>query len=398
MTALYEKKLRKLFKQNKQRAEAALNEGDKQAAASYYENCGELLEEQAQRKRGRAKKEKQRQAEKFFEIRDNLVGKSDSLKQEHKNTTGTDEDEDEGPGDGDESFDEYVDRFMEQSDVTWEDVAGIEETKQNIRQSFALSAIENKPSAVEGINSILLYGPPGTGKTLLASAVAGSHDYPFFNVKLSHALSKYYGESGKIISKLFEAARENAPSIVFFDELDSIAMSRGGDLDESTRRVLSTLLTELSGFDKENNDIMFIGATNTPWDLDPAVLSRVERVIYVPLPDEETARKIIELNTIEEDVELGVRVDAVAQECVRRNYSGREIASVAREAIRHMVDTKNPELEQLADRPVDEIRDYELQVRPLTMDDFNAAFSKIDPKTDERMLERYREWGQEYGS
>lgn len=286
---------------------------------------------------------------------------------------------------------------MEHSDTTWDDVAGLDETKRNIRESFAISAIENKPSAVEGIHSILLYGPPGTGKTLLASAVAGSHDYPFFNVQLSHALSKYYGESGKIISKLFEGARENAPSIVFFDELDSIAMSRGGDLDESTRRVLSTLLTELSGFDERNNEIMFIGATNTPWDLDPAVLSRIERVIYVPLPDETTARKIIELNTVEEDIELGVPAKKVAAECVRRNYSGREIASVAREAVRHMVNQKNPDLEQLADQPVDEIRNYQLQVRPLTMEDFNAAFAKIDPKTDERMLKRYEEWGQEFG-
>ncbi|MDY6778449.1 MAG: ATP-binding protein, partial [Candidatus Nanohaloarchaea archaeon] len=250
----------------------------------------------------------------------------------------------------------------------------------------------------ESINTVLLYGPPGTGKTLLASAIAGSHDYPFFNVKLSHALSKYYGESGKIISQLFDAAREKAPSIMFFDELDSVAMSRGGDMDEATRRVLSTLLTELSGLDKEQRDIMFLGATNAPWDLDPAILSRLERVIYVPLPDQTTARKIIELNSVDEDIEVECDLRKVAERCVENKYSGREIKNLTKQAVRLMVNEQNPELEHLADKPVSEAKQYELKVRALRMNDFERAFDKIDPKADRELLRRYEEWGKEYGT
>jgi SpoVK/Ycf46/Vps4 family AAA+-type ATPase len=390
---LYEKKLRELFLENKKKAESALDQGDKSAAASYYERCGDILKEQARNKRGRAQKEKEKLAKKYYELSENITGKSDSLvdKYQVKDNNGNKEHDEE-------DFSDYVQRFVQKSDVTWNDVAGLDETKRNIRESFALSAIENKPKAIESLHTILLYGPPGTGKTLLASAVAGSHNYPFFNVKLSHALSKYYGESGKIISELFKAAREKSPSIVFFDELDSIAMSRGGDLDESTRRVLSTLLTELSGFDQKNSDIMFIGATNAPWDLDPAILSRVERTIYVPLPDTTTARKIIHLNTVEEGIELDMDINDLAQQCVDNNYSGREIKSLSKEAVRHMVNEMNPDLEQLADKPVGQIKNYELELRPLTQTDFQAAFDKIEAKTDPQLLQMYEEWGAEYGS
>lgn len=389
---MYEKKLRELFKKNKKKAEAALDSGDKSLAARHYESCGDILMEQAKKKRGQAKKEKEKIAEKYYEISKNLNGESDSLKdnnEERKVTTGDDDDDD---------FSDYVDQFVQESNTTWDDVAGMNETKRDIKESFALSAIDDKPDAVQGIHTILMYGPPGTGKTLLASAVAGSHNYPFFNVQLSHALSKYYGESGKIVSQIFQAAREESPAIVFLDELDSIAMSRGQDLDEATRRVLSTLLTELSGFDAKNSDIMFMGATNAPWDLDPAVLSRIERVIYVPLPDIDTARKIIELNTIDDGIGLSFDPQHIARECVDQLYSGREIKNIAKEAVRTMVNDMNPELQELATQPVDDIKEYELKVRQLTKDDFYSAFEHIDPKTSQRDLQRYEEWGEEFGS
>lgn len=383
---MYEKKLRDLFNTAKQNAEEALEEGDETTAASYYEQCGDILAEMAKNKHGPARERKQELADRFYEISANLTGESDSL-QRKVPAQGREQRDEE-----DTDFSGYVERFIQESNVTWDDVAGLEDTKKSIRESFALAAIKNKPPAVDPLHTILLYGPPGTGKSLLASAIAGSHAFPFFNVKLSQALSKYYGESGKIVSALFQKAREKAPSIVFFDELDSVAMARGGNMDEPTRRVLSTLLTELSGFDARNEDLLFIGATNAPWDIDPAVLSRMERVIYVPLPDTDTARKILELNTVEEGIELDMDVQEVAEQFVEEHYSGREIKSLAQEAIRHMVDTENTGLDELSDRPVEEIQDYDLQVRALNMEDFEHAFNKVDPKTDERLLERYEAW------
>ena len=388
---MYENKLREFFEKNKSLAEQELDRGNNDAAASYYERCADVLLQQASNRRGPDREKKEELAEKYYEIAENLSGQSDSLKKKRKVSSGGKQEEDEN------DFSEYVDRFLQKSDVTWKDVAGLEETKKDIKESFALSTIENKPPAIDTISSVLLYGPPGTGKTLLASAVAGSHDFPFFNVQLSHALSKYYGESGKIISSIFDAAREKSPSVVFFDELDSVAMSRGGDLDESSRRVLSTLLTELSGFGEDDKDIMFMGATNTPWDMDPAVLSRVEKVVYVPLPDEITARKILELNTVEKGVDVSEDMEKLAERCVEKNYSGREIKNFAKTAIREMVADMNPGLDSLAEKSMDKVKDYELKLRPLEMADFDRAFGMVESKTDMKDVKRYEEWGEKFG-
>lgn len=385
---MYEKKLRELFERSKQHAEEALADGDTETAAAYYRRCGDILQERGKNRRGRERERTEELAEKYYTLSE-TVAEKEALEEDREKT-------DSIPSSGpEENFSSYVERFIQDSHVTWDDVAGMEETKQQIKESFALAAIDDKPPAVAGINTVLLHGPPGTGKSLLASAVAGSHDHTFFHVKLSHALSKYYGESGKIISQLFETARERAPSVIFFDEIDAVAMARSGDLDETSRRVLSTLLTELSGFDAENDEVMFMAATNTPWDLDQALLSRMERVIYVPLPDRTTAEKIIRLNTEQEGITLDVDAAVIAEECVNRRYSGREVKSACRAAIRRMINDMNPQLDDLSEQPITEIRDYSLNTRPLQRQDFAEAFDAIDPQTDPEALQRYEEWERE---
>ncbi len=391
---MYEKKLRQLFNTAEAKAEEALDNGDISAAATYYEQCGHILERQADRRTGEARERKLDLADEYYGLRDSLLQNGIPLQPQRPQQP---QDPVQEPTQDqyqyqEKDFASYVERFIEDSTVSWDDVAGMEETKQQMKSSFALAAIEDKPPAVESLHSILLYGPPGTGKSLLASAIAGSHDFTFFNVTLSQALSKYYGESEKIISELFAAARARSPSIVFLDEIDAVAMSRAGDLDEVSRRVLSVLLTELSGFDAENDDILFMAATNAPWDIDPAILSRMERVIYVPLPDVETARRIIQLNTVEDGVELALDVDELAQTCVDLGYSGREIKSICQEATRAMVDEENRRLEELSERSISTMANYSLRTRPLQADDFEAAFDAVNPKTDDRMLQRYRDW------
>lgn len=380
---MYENKLQELFEETREKAEEAMERDDQSTAASYYERCGDLLMEQAKNSHGKTKERREEMAQEYYDLRDDLLGKTGSRKEK------VSVEEDREP-------DVEADRFIQETTVSWSDVAGLEGTKKELKESFALAAIEDKPGAIDQLHTILLYGPPGTGKSLLASAVAGSHDYPFFNVRLSQALSKYYGESGKIITSIFGAARERSPSILFFDEMDAVAFSRGGDMDEASRRVLSTLLTELSGFDAENDDIMFIGATNAPWDLDPAILSRMERTIYVPLPDEATVKRILELNTEREGVAIEADLDALAERCVSNNFSGREVKNLAQEAVRRMVQEQNPRLESLSEQPVEEVQDYDLQTRPLAEQDFEQAFQKIEPKTDPAMLERYKDWEIEY--
>lgn len=392
MQPVYEKKLRQLFTTAEDKAQNALDNGDVTTAASYYEQCANILEEQAKRRRGEARKRKLELADEYYDLRDSLLQENIPLQPQQQQARGPVEEQPQQQQTQETDFADHVERFVQDSTVSWDDVAGMEDTKQQLKSSFALAAIEDKPPAVESLHSILLYGPPGTGKSLMASAVAGSHDFTFFNVQLSQALSKYYGESEKIISETFAAARARSPSIVFFDELDAVAMSRGGDMDEVSRRVLSTLLTELSGFDAQNDDILFMAATNAPWDIDPAILSRMERVIYVPLPGVETARRIIHLNTTESGIGLALDVDELAETCVELGYSGREIKSICMEATRNMVDRENRKLEELSERSIDAIANYDLRTRPLEASDFETAFDAVNPKTSQHALQQYEDW------
>ncbi len=136
--------------------------------------------------------------------------------------------------------------LISKSRITWDEIGGLDNVKLLMMETVVISALR-KPAAIQPWKGILLFGPPGTGKTLLASAAAGSLNATFFNVKASSVLSKYFGESSKIISALYEVARERAPSIVFLDEIDALTTRRSNDTSEATRRMLSTLLTELEG-------------------------------------------------------------------------------------------------------------------------------------------------------
>ncbi|MBU0530070.1 MAG: ATP-binding protein, partial [Nanoarchaeota archaeon] len=219
-------------------------------------------------------------------------------------------------------------------DTTWDDIGGLEQAKSEIKEAIILPFIHKKPEFVHSPKSILLYGPPGTGKTMLAKASSNVLGATFFEVKISSILSKYFGESPKLVNLLFQKACEKQPSLLFVDELDSIAISRNTDMNESTRRVLSQLLTEIDGFNTRKEDsVIIIGATNKPWDLDEAVISRFQKRIYVPLPDEISRTSIFNLNL------AGVQHDFDLKELSKKaeNYSGRDIASLCQEAVMMMI-------------------------------------------------------------
>src|SRR5439155_13430442 len=194
------------------------------------------------------------------------------------------------------------------SPVTWDQIGGLEETKREIKYALALS-IAKAPEGVQipTWRNVLFYGPPGTGKTLLAAATSNAIRLNakdetravFFNVKVSSVMSKYFGESTKIVSELYGQARDTSPAVVFLDEFEALAISRDNDNSGPERRILSTILSELDGLsEKGRRDIyvLTIAATNRPWDLDPAVLSRFEKKILIPLPDEATRRAILEIH------------------------------------------------------------------------------------------------------
>lgn len=182
-------------------------------------------------------------------------------------------------------------QLTETPDITFADIAGLETVKQIISQRviFPLqnpalaAAYKRRPGA-----GIMMYGPPGTGKTMMAKAIAGELKIPFFSIQSSSILSKWLGEAEQNFRDLFQEARENAPSVLFFDEAEALLSKRGGD-SGAMDRIIPEFLAQVDGISRGAEGLLLIGATNRPWDLDPAALrpGRFGEKIYIPLPDAE---------------------------------------------------------------------------------------------------------------
>ncbi|MBN1896733.1 MAG: ATP-binding protein [Candidatus Aenigmarchaeota archaeon] len=289
--------------------------------------------------------------------------------------------------------DEMIDKLVvtQKPATKWEDIGGLDDAKHALREAIIMPFVGGKPDFVRTTKSILLYGPPGTGKTLLAKASSNTLSATFFEAKASGLLSKYFGESSKIISSLFQKAAEKQPSLIFLDEIDSLAPSRSGDINESSRRVLGEILEGMDGFSASKEDkVIFIGATNKPWDLDDALLSRFQRKVYVPLPDEESRKSIFTIHL--KGAQLRLNINDLVKRSV--GYSGRDIAALCQHAISSMVKEQNPELEDLTSK---QLETYMLKTRELLPSDFDGAFEKIKPASDAKSLEKYSDWADEFG-
>ena len=221
-------------------------------------------------------------------------------------------------------------------DVSWEDVGGLTDVREKLRESIELPLKNPEAFRRLGIrpaSGFLFYGPPGTGKTLLAKAVAREAEANFISTKSSDLLSKWYGESEQQVSRLFARARQVAPAIIFIDEIDSLAPARGGGLGEPqvTERVVNTMLAEMDGLE-EMQSVVVIGATNRPNLLDPALLrpGRFDELIYIPVPDQEGRLTILKIQTGEMPLASGVDLEAVAGRTDR--YTGADLADVVRRA------------------------------------------------------------------
>ncbi|KAF7078255.1 hypothetical protein CFC21_082725 [Triticum aestivum] len=187
----------------------------------------------------------------------------------------------------------------EKPDVRWSDVAGLDGAKQALQEAVVLPV--RFPQFFTGKRrpwrAFLLYGPPGTGKSYLAKAVATEADSTFFSISSSDLLSKWMGESEKLVANLFEMARENAPSIIFIDEIDSLCGQRGeGNESESSRRVKTELLVQMQGVGHNDDKVLVLAATNTPYALDQAVRRRFDKRIYIPLPDLKARQRMLKVH------------------------------------------------------------------------------------------------------
>ncbi|WP_297508645.1 CDC48 family AAA ATPase [Thermococcus sp.] len=278
--------------------------------------------------------------------------------------------------------------LIEVPNVHWEDIGGLENVKQELREAVEWPL--KYPEAFMGLGitppkGILLYGPPGTGKTLLAKAVATESEANFIAIRGPEVLSKWVGESEKNIREIFRKARQAAPTVVFIDEIDAIAPRRGTDVNRVTDRLINQLLTEMDGI-QENSGVVVIAATNRPDIIDPALLrpGRFDRLILVPAPDEKARLEIFKVHTRKVPLAEDVNLEELAKRT--EGYTGADIAAVVREAA--MLAMRRA-LQEGIIRPgmkADEIR----QKVKVTMKDFEEALKKIGPSVSKETMEYYR--------
>jgi transitional endoplasmic reticulum ATPase len=288
--------------------------------------------------------------------------------------------------------------FVEVPDITWRDVGGLGETKERLRETiqWPLDYAEVfEAMDMDAAKGVLLYGPPGTGKTLLAKAVANEANSNFISIKGPELLNKFVGESEKGVRDVFEKARSNAPTVIFFDEIDSIAGQRGRNMSDSGvgERVVSQLLTELDGLE-ELEDVVVVAATNRPDLIDSALLrpGRLDRHVHVPVPDEEARRAILEVHTREKPLADDVDLETLARRT--EGYVGADLEAVAREAA---LAATREFIRSMDDATVENVEGSVGNVR-ITMDHFEDAMEEVNASVTEETRQRYDDIEERFNS
>ncbi|MEM2439655.1 MAG: CDC48 family AAA ATPase [Candidatus Bathyarchaeia archaeon] len=279
--------------------------------------------------------------------------------------------------------------------VKWEDIGGLADVKLELQEAVEWPL--KYPEVFEHLDAkppkgILLYGPPGTGKTLLAKAVANESEANFISIKGPELLSKWVGESERAVREVFRKAKQAAPSIIFFDEIDSIAPVRGGGYGDShvTERVISQLLTEMDGLE-ELRGVVVIAATNRPDIVDPALLrpGRFDKLLYVPPPDLEARKEILKIHLRKKPLAEDVNIEEVAKRT--EGYTGADLAAVCNTAVmlairEYIMANKNPE------EAKKNVKDVKVCKRHL-----EEALKKVKPIT-QRELEMYKRISEQFAS
>ncbi|MFT4706145.1 MAG: transitional endoplasmic reticulum ATPase [Bradymonadia bacterium] len=243
----------------------------------------------------------------------------------------------------DDTFDEEVDRILSppQETVSFKDVGGLADVKKQIHKRIILPF--QKPSMFERFKKklgggILMYGPPGCGKTLLARATAGECNAEFINVAISDVLDMYIGESQRKLNALFERARSHTPSVLFFDEIEALGGRREHRKENTSAQIVSQFLAEMDGFAQNNQGVLILGATNVPWSVDPAFRrpGRFDRVVFVPPPDKDARKTILEMEMTGRPAESGIDFGAIAGRT--SGYSGADLTDLVETAADYAID------------------------------------------------------------
>ncbi|KAI9691327.1 MAG: Vacuolar protein sorting-associated protein 4 [Bogoriella megaspora] len=309
--------------------------------------------------------------------------------------------------------------LQDKPNVKWEDVAGLDLAKEALKEAVILPIkfphlFTGKRQPWKGI---LLYGPPGTGKSYLAKAVATEANSTFFSVSSSDLVSKWMGESERLVKQLFAMARENKPSIIFIDEIDALCGPRGEGESEASRRIKTELLVQMDGVGKDSKGVLILGATNIPWQLDAAIRRRFQRRVHISLPDTPARVKMFELAVGNTPCDLKT-ADFKALAQLSEGYSGSDISIAVQDALMqpvrkiqtatHYKKVMVDGVEKLTpcspgDKGATEMTWMDVETEkllepPLTLKDFQKAVKGSRPTVSGDDLARNSEWTKEFGS
>ncbi|KAJ9647359.1 Vacuolar protein sorting-associated protein 4 [Coniosporium tulheliwenetii] len=309
--------------------------------------------------------------------------------------------------------------LSEKPNIRWEDVAGLEQAKEALKEAVILPIkfphlFTGKRQPWKGI---LLYGPPGTGKSYLAKAVATEANSTFFSVSSSDLVSKWMGESERLVKQLFAMARENKPSIIFIDEIDALCGPRGEGESEASRRIKTELLVQMDGVGKDSKGVLILGATNIPWQLDAAIRRRFQRRVHISLPDLPARMKMFELAIGTTPCELK-QADIKELGRLSEGYSGSDISIAVQDALMQpvrkiqtathykkvMVDGEekltpcSPGDPGAMEMTWTEVPSDKLLEPPLLFKDFKRAIQSSRPTVSQVDLEKNADWTREFGS
>jgi spastin len=298
----------------------------------------------------------------------------------------------------------FSDIYVDSAILTtrWSDVVGLQRAKQALQEAVILPML--RPDLYTNLRSppraVLLYGPPGTGKTLIVKAVAYESKCTLFSCSASTLTSKWVGESEKLLRTLFQVAESCAPSIIFVDEIDSLLSKRSESEHEASRRFKTEFMVQMDGCKKDmissvageatENLILVIGCTNCPWDIDDAIMRRFQRRIYIPLPDAETRKAVLQ-SILNKCKPHSLSKQHIMQLVHRtEGYSCSDLTSVGSDAAFGPLRSLGGIEEISQVNPKD--------VRPVSFDDFLSALQSYPKSISKASLQRYAQWEKELES
>lgn len=366
------------FRRLKDKGLEALRAGDPIAARPYLIQAAECMIELAEEERDpRQRAEREAYARELLELARECDRR---MPRRGGAAVGARERSREPEGPGPDAADWVV---REKPSVRFADIAGLEDVKQEVflKMIYPFQHPElARRYGIEAGGGLLLFGPPGTGKTMLARAIAAELDATMFVVSPAQLMSKWVGEAEQNVRKLFEAARAEPRSIIFMDEVEALVPRRRSSESTVMQRVVPQILQELEGFERDGpRALLFLGATNEPWSLDPALLrpGRLDAKVYVPLPDAAARFRLLEIylgqRPLADDVDFAQLVERTD------GYSGADIRAIAAKA------ASRPFLESVGGAPP----------RNICMADLLAVIEQTPPSVSRKDCEKFEQWARE---